>query len=251
MGIVTKAKFHLFKEKIYALQLPLSDNDLINSNFLLQKAEKKKLEVYYTPFDYINEKARIVIAGITPGLHQMKKAFSTVLEMKDHRLSDEEILHQVKKSSSFEGTMRNNLVAMLDDLGLPVHLGISSSSELFSTASHLVYNTSILPYAVFYNQKNFNGSQPNILKTEMLMNYVSDYFLNDISRIENPLIIPLGVNVSKVLEYFYKNQTKSILKGFPHPSGGNGHRHRQFSQNKEDMMKQIENYFTHIRKGVL
>lgn len=241
MGIVSGAKFHLFKEKICSLQVPLSDNDLLNSTFLLQKDEKKKLEVYYTPFDYINEKAKVVIAGITPGLHQMKKAYSTVIEY-SHLSDDEELLHQVKKRASFEGTMRKNLIAMLDELELPRHLGISSSGELFSTASHLVYNTSILPYAVFYNHQNFNGSQPNILRTEMLLEYVENYFIKDMATIENPLIIPLGVNVSKVLDYFYKN--KSILKGFPHPSGSNGHRHRQFQKNKEDMRKQIENYFS-------
>ena len=88
MGIVTEAKFHLFKEKIFSLQLPLSEHDLLNSTFLLQKDEKKKLRVYYTPFDYINEKARVVIAGITPGLHQMIKAYTAVIENK--HLSDEE-----------------------------------------------------------------------------------------------------------------------------------------------------------------
>lgn len=249
MGIVTKAKFHLFKEKIYSLQLPLSDKDLINSNFLLQKDEKKKLEVYYTPFDYINENARIVIAGITPGLHQMKKAYTTVLEVKDLPLSEEEILHQVKKCASFEGTMRNNLVTMLDELGMADHLGITSTNELFSSASHLVYNTSILPYAVFYNHTNFNGARPNILKTEMLRNFVFEYFLTDISRINKPLIIPLGVNVSNVLKHL--NIKGDILKGFPHPSGGNGHRHKQFRENKEDMKRQIENYFKNNKVGDL
>ena len=229
MGIVTEAKFHLFKEKIFSLQLPLSEHDLLNSTFLLQKDEKKKLEVYYTPFDYINEKARVVIAGITPGLHQMIKAYTAVIENK--HLSDEELLHQVKKSASFEGTMRKNLIAMLDELELPKHLGISSSSELFDTASHLVYNTSILPYAVFFNHQNFNGSRPNILKTEMLLNYVKNYFMKDISTMENPFIIPLGVNVSKVFDYFYK-EFNLLLKGYPHPSGSNGHRHKQFRENK-------------------
>jgi len=242
MGIVSEAKFHIFKEKIYSLQLPLSDNDLLNSNFLLQKNEKKHLEVYYTPFDYINEHACLVIAGITPGLHQMKKAYTAVLEVKDQQLSDEEILHEVKKSASFDGTMRNNLVTFLDNLRLHQYLGIESTGELFSSASHLVYNTSILPYAVFYKRKNFNGAQPTILKTDMLLNYVKDYFVKDIAKINDPLIIPLGVNVTKVLEALKLDHY--ILKGFPHPSGGNGHRHRQFRENKEDMIKQIENYFS-------
>jgi len=239
MGIVTDSKFHLFKEKILSLQLPLSDNDLLNSNFLLQKDEAKKLEVYYTPFDYINEKAKVVIAGITPGLHQMKKAYTAVIE--NQHLSEEELLLEVKKNASFEGSMRKNLIAMLDELELPRHLGISSSSKLFGTASHLVYTTSILPHAVFFNHQNFNGSRPNIIKTDMLLDYLRNSFIKDISRLENPLIIPLGVNVSKALDYFYKNQP--ILKGFPHPSGSNGHRHRQFRENKEEMKRQIDSFF--------
>jgi hypothetical protein len=246
LGIVSEAKFRLYKEKICSLALPLSDEDILNSSFLLQKDENKKLEVYYTPFDYINETAKVVIAGITPGLHQMKKAYTAVLE--NQQLSDEDLLHEVKKIASFEGTMRKNLIAMLDELDLPEYLGISSTSELFGPASHLVYNTSILPYAVFFNGQNFNGSRPNILKTEMLLEYVKKYFLKDIDRIENPLIIPLGVNVSSVLERFYKD--KPILKGFPHPSGSNGHRHRQFRENRENMRKQIKTYFSDKSFGV-
>jgi hypothetical protein len=239
MGMVTEAKFYFYKERISSLDLPLSDQDVLNSTFLLEKDENKKLEVYYTPFDYINEKAKVVIAGITPGLHQMKKAYTTVIE--NRHLKDEELLQIVKKSASFEGTMRNNLIAMLDELELPRHLGISSSNELFGTASELVYTTSILPHAVFFDRQNFNGSRPNILKTEMLLEYVKNYFIKDISRIENPLIIPLGVNVSRVLDRFYNHP--HTLKGFPHPSGSNGHRHKQFRENIKVMKKQIENYF--------
>lgn len=241
--MITEAKFHLYKEKIFSLGLPLSNHDLLNSAFLLEKDETKQLEIYYTPFDYINEKAKIVIAGITPGLHQMKKAYTTVIENK--HLNNEELLHKVKKSASFEGAMRRNLIAMLDDLELPRYLGISSSSELFEEASHLVYTTSILPHAVFYNHQNFNGSRPDMIKTNMLLEYVKKYFIKDISRIKNPLIIPLGVNVSKVLDHLYKN--KHTLKGFPHPSGSNGHRHKQFQENLQEMKRQMENYF-HINR---
>lgn len=148
MGMVKEAKFHLYKEKILSLNLPLCDHDILNSAFLLEKEENKKLEIYYTPFDYINEEAKVVIAGITPGLHQMKKAYTAVIE--NNHLNDEELLHTVKKSASFEGSMRKNLIAMLDELELPKYLDISSSSELFDKASHLVYTTSILPHAVFF-----------------------------------------------------------------------------------------------------
>lgn len=239
--------FSDFKNDINTLNLPLQDHDILNEKFLLEQDPQKKLEIYYTPFDYINERAKVVIVGITPGLHQMKKAYTTVLEYKDCGLGDEEILHQVKMKASFEGTMRKNLVAMLDELGLADHLGIPTTLELFSSASHLVYNTSLLPYAVFYDHKNFNGSRPNIMKTELLWKYVLTFFVNDIKRLRNPLIIPLGVNISKVLTFLADQQliqNEYIVNGFPHPSGGNGHRHRQFRENKQAMKRQVDDFFS-------
>ncbi|WP_237389640.1 uracil-DNA glycosylase family protein [Bacillus sp. USDA818B3_A] len=247
MGIVAGSMFSDFKNDINTLNLPLQDHDILNEKFLLEQDPQKKLEIYYTPFDYINERAKVVIVGITPGLHQMKKAYTTVLEYKDCGLGDEEILHQVKMKASFEGTMRKNLVAMLDELGLADHLGIPTTLELFSSASHLVYNTSLLPYAVFYDHKNFNGSRPNIMKTELLWKYVLTFFVNDIKRLRNPLIIPLGVNISKVLTFLADQQliqNEYIVNGFPHPSGGNGHRHRQFRENKQAMKRQVDDFFS-------
>jgi hypothetical protein len=158
----------------------------------------------------------------------------------------EEVLHEVKKNSSFEGPMRKNLINMLDDLNLPNHLGISSTSELFDTSSHLVQTTSVLPYPVFYNDKNYSGSTPNIVKIEVLREYIHQSFPKEMEHMNNPLIVPLGVNVSKALTYLAEEgliNSTSILNEFPHPSGGNGHRLRQFAENKEGMMEKIESYF--------
>lgn len=152
----------------------------------------------------------------------------------------------MKKNSSFEGPMRKNLIHMLDELGLNNYLGLSSSSELFDKASHLVQTMSVLPYPVFYNGKNYNGSTPNILKTEVLKHHILDYTAGELNKLNDALIIPLGVNVSKVIEYLaecgYINK-ESILTGFPHPSGGNGHRHKQFATHKEDMQLKLKDYF--------
>ncbi|WP_162596002.1 hypothetical protein [Bacillus sp. CGMCC 1.16541] len=35
----------------------------------------------------------------------------------------------------------------------------------------------------------------------------------------------------------------SVLHGFPHPSGGNGHRHRQVAEHKEEMKRSIPLHF--------
>ena len=246
MSIATYSKFNQFKNKIYSLSEPTSNESLMNETFLLEKDTKKKLEIYYAPFEHLNEQAKVVIVGITPGLHQMKKSFETVWNLKEENLTDEEVLHEVKKNSSFEGPMRKNLITMLDELNLPDHLGISSTSELFESSSHLVQTTSVLPYPVFYNGKNYSGSTPNILKTEVLRKYIVQSLPKEMEHMNNPLIVPLGVNVSKVLTYLAEQgliDSRSILNGFPHPSGGNGHRHKQFAENKEGMMERIESYF--------
>ena len=246
MAVADYSKFNLYKNLIHSLPFPITTESILSEQFLLDTDSKKKLELYYAPFEYVNERARVVIVGITPGLHQMKKSFSTVLNAKNQIDNDEDVLHQVKNNSSFEGPMRKNLVQMLDELGLNEYLGLSSTIELFGEASHLVHTTSVIPYPVFYNGKNFSGSTPNILKTEVLKKYVKECFATEMSNLDNPLIIPLGVNVSKVLNYLADNQLldpNCLLLGFPHPSGGNGHRLKQYTENKDQMREMLRVHF--------
>lgn len=83
--------------------------------------------------------------------------------------------------------MRKNLIQMLDELELPVHLGLASSAALFSDANHVVHTTGLIPYPVFYKNKNYTGSTPNLLSTELLRKYVMTCFVNDVSRLEASL----------------------------------------------------------------
>jgi hypothetical protein len=46
----------------------LTKNDLLVSTFLLLK--ENRIEIYYAPFDFVNESAKIVLIGITPGWKQ-------------------------------------------------------------------------------------------------------------------------------------------------------------------------------------
>ncbi|MBB6444291.1 hypothetical protein [Bacillus benzoevorans] len=245
MTIAGYAKFQTYKNLL--LSLPQIDETALKSEaFLLDKDEKKNIEIYYAPFEHINEHAKVVIAGITPGLHQMKISYNTVKQATGD-FTDEEILHKVKKNSSFEGSMRKNLIGMLDELQLQNFLGIFSTSELFAQKSDLVHTTSVITYPVFKAGKNYNGSSPDILKTELLKKYIVDNFVTEFQSLDNPLIIPLGVNVEKVLDFLAQQKVikaDSILSGFPHPSGGNGHRHKQFAHNKKGMALKLEQYFS-------
>jgi hypothetical protein len=96
----------------------------------------KKIEIYYAPFEYVNEQAIVVIVGITPGFHQMKKSYLTVRHLKHKMINDEKILQEVNKNSSFEGTI---LITMLDELQLHRYLGLASTRELFDTGSHIAF----------------------------------------------------------------------------------------------------------------
>ena len=57
------------------------------------------------------------------------------------------------------------------------------------------------------------------------------------------IIIPLGKAVEEVLEQMISDniiKKEQCLLGFPHPSGANGHRKKQFAENKEKLEDIIE-----------
>lgn len=245
MAIATNSKFNLYKHDIQSLP-SITEEAIRSERFLIKSDEKKKIDIYYAPFEYVNRDAKVVIVGITPGLFQMKQSYTTVWNNRDTQISDEKLLHEVKKQSSFQGPMRKNLITMLDELQMHAHLGIASTSYLFDTYTHLVQTNSVIKYPVFYRGKNYNGSTPNMIRTEKLMAYILESFVKEMEMMYRPLVIPLGVNVSYLLEFLMENnhmKEHTILHGFPHPSGGNGHRHRQFAENKEDMKKKLEDFF--------
>lgn len=243
MAIAHHAMFWRFKEWINALPADVPEELLLAAPFLLEEDGARGLQVYYTPLEYVNPDAKLIIVGITPGLHQMKRAYSTVIEASG---TDEDILRRVKREASFHGSMRKNLVAMLDELKLAALFEIETCGRLFNTHSHLLHSTSILPRAVFHKGRNYNGSTPKILANSMLQKYTEQYFPGNIEGIEETLMVPLGVNVQKVLESLMARgliKRHRLLRGFPHPSGGNGHRSRQFAENKDRMMQEVKEFF--------
>ena len=84
----------------------INQKNIKDKKFLLEK--EKNIEIYYAPFDYINTKAKIVIAGITPGLQQMLQSYEVINQGKS--------LKEVKDLSSFKGSMRTGLIKYLDEL---------------------------------------------------------------------------------------------------------------------------------------
>ncbi|MFE3982449.1 MULTISPECIES: hypothetical protein [unclassified Priestia] len=222
---------------------------LLQKDFLI--AQERELSMYYSPHnDYINPDAHIVIAGITPGWFQMKTAFKQcVSSLSHHQL--EQVLYETKKAASFSGTMRVNLIDMLDQCGIAKVMGINGAAELFASQRDLLHTTSVLKYPVFYKGKNYTGHQPPIERAVLLSRYAFEVFPHELSEIKNPcLIVPLGKAVENVLRKLSREPSFSrhtYLFGFPHPSGANGHRKRIFEEHLDEFTEIVEEWAVNRR----
>ena len=202
---------------------------------------------------HYNPKAKVFIIGITPGFQQMSAAIVTA--RKELEVSDniEEIQYKCKVAARFSGSLRKNIISMLDGIELNKVLELQSCSELFEKKDYLLHTISLIPYPVFVKGENYTGHTPKLIKSDFLMKYVYDNFINEFNKLEESekiLLIPLGKAVEEVLlNLKYKGIIKEnqILVGFPHPSGANVNRVTQFEENKENMIKFIKMYFNKFK----
>lgn len=198
------------------------------------------IEVIFAPFGWINPQARIAIVGITPGWQQAQIAFAEIIERRKQGESLETAMPAAKRRASFAGTMRRNLVTMLDDLGVPGHLDCTTSAELFEDRFDLVHTTSALRYPVFKNGKNYSGASPRPEAHPVLREMLESYLVEELNGVPSALVVPLGKAVDGALQHLADAgliDAGRCLQGFPHPSGANGHRRRIFDANRE-MLKQ-------------
>ena len=64
----------------------------------------------------------------------------------------------------------------------------------------------------------------------------------EIGILSDALIIPLGKSVEEILKILISENViteEQCLLGFPHPSGANGHRRKQFALNKRQLQEKI------------
>lgn len=238
-----KKTLYEYKEKI--MRLPLKDkytkDELLIEDFLVDR--ENNIEIYYAPHnEYLNPKAKVFIIGITPGFQQMSTAIATARKEFDLGSNIEEIQYKCKVAGRFSGVIRKNIINMLDEINLNKALNINSCSELFHEKDHLLHTVSLIPYPVFVKKQNYSGHTPRLIKSEFLMKYIYENFINEIKSLENfeqILLIPLGRAVEEVLFELESNgfiKEEQILKNFPHPSGANVNRVIQLKENKYNMI---------------
>lgn len=198
---------------------PFKDN-----TFLI--ARLGTLSQYWCPSEHIAGNARIAIIGITPGREQATNIFrafqKSLLEGRD--IAD--ALRAAKQAGSFSGPMRVNLVRMLDLIGLPKKLGVSTCAALFEPANELAHFTSAFRYPVFVDGKNYNGSPP-MLQVGFLRQSIETYLAAEARSLSNVIWLPLGPKPTQALKHLASRgviDPNNILEGMPHPSGANAER---------------------------
>lgn len=191
------------------------------------------LSVYYAPLDHVNESAKLVLIGLTPGKTQL---IASLVKARDHLLSGasaEEASREAKKAASFLG-MREHLVAMLDHVSLGSLLGIASCQRLFSDKASLLHSTSVLRYPVFFDDSNYNG-RPSFARSKLLQDFALTYFPIETRKLQGAIFIPLGPKVAEILAWLERKvafTSDRVLVGFPHPSGANNERISYFLERK-------------------
>ena len=203
---------------------------------MLQLAQANSLTSYYTPFEWVNPNAQVVLVGICPGRAQWENAVKAAQSALLQGLDDESVLKYAKQQGAFSGPIRKNLVKILDYIGLQQKLDLQSTAQLFEDAQYKVHMTAVLPHAIFKDHKNYNGTSPSMLKNAFLYDQIQQHFLPQIEILADALYIPLGQSVIDVLNHLSNLgylKPEQILQGFPHPSGANAERIQYFLAQKQ------------------
>ncbi len=204
----------------------LSTPDITPNHDTLLIERSGRLCCHYAPFEHINIAAKVVVAGITPGTQQARNALLALKAALADGHADTEALAIAKRTASFSGPIRNNLVSLLNRVGLHRALGLDSSASLFTDRSDLVHFTSVLRNPVFNNGKDYSGS-PVILANPMLRRMAEHWLGTEIDSLAAAIWIPVGKEPTAVLKHFVsigRLSATQVLDGLPHPSGANAER---------------------------
>jgi hypothetical protein len=189
--------------------------------------QEADIEVYFAPFEYVNLDAKVVLVGMSPGATQAQNAnIAAHHALKaGHRLID--VSKIAKETGSFSGALRNNLVAMLDHIGVNKKIGIQSASSLFEEDAALLHSTSVFRYPTLLKGKPISSAKLG-LKRPVLKDMIDSCLAEECRLLsKDTLYIPLGQGVDEVLLYLSDMgiiSKSQILIGLPHPSGANAER---------------------------
>jgi hypothetical protein len=188
----------------------------------------------------------VAIVGITPSKETMRIAYQTAVNGLAAGRSAARIFDDIKGRAAFSG-FRRQLVSWLDWLGLPDHLGLATSGELWeSSGRRLLQSTSAVRYPVFVSGKNYSGTSPRLTAHPALRRYVFDFLAPELAKIPEALVIPLGRRVDDAIGALIADgriDAARCLVGFPHPSGANGYKGPQWANNRSRLKRKVNVWF--------
>lgn len=205
----------------------------IPADFLLDK--DGAFEVRYIPFEAINRAARVVLVGLTPGLTQWRNGVDAAQAQLQSGADPTQVLTAAKRAGAFSGSLRPNLVAMLDAIGLQHWLTVESCASLFDQHASLLHSTSLLRHPVSKDGSNYSGT-PAPDRHPFLQRQILQYFAKEAALFPDAVFVPLGPAVAAGLQWLVGQRILApiqILEGLPHPSGANAERIAYFLGRKQ------------------
>lgn len=204
-----------------------------------------QVSVVYAPVDFVNTEARVVLIGLTPSWQQAQAAMAAHAELRDK--SEEEAGFEIKRRTAFAGSMRQNLITMLDELRIGRYLGVDSTAALFAERADIMHATSVLRYPVFKAGKNYSGQHPKPVGHPFLRTMIERLCAPELARVPGALIVPLGKSAEEALDYLSELGLLSRdrwLRGFPHPSASNPRRLAEFARARAELEWQVGSWFS-------
>jgi hypothetical protein len=233
MSITLKEKPMKTAPTLFAQLRPIIESFLPNQSLdasmiaRLSLHHDGRISIPYSPFDHIAPTAKLAVVGITPGGAQAVNALRAAGAALRAGQPEHVALRIAKLTASFSGTQtRNNLVAMLDAIGIAEQLTLATSAELFDPDREQIHFTSALRYPVLVDGENYNGS-PHMIRTPALRNMIETYLAEEVAALPGALWLPLGPKPASALRHLVACgilPAAQLLDGMPHPSGLNGER---------------------------
>ena len=186
-----------------------------------------------TGFDYVNPKAEVVIVGITPGNSQQKGSREGMSP------------REIKRKYAFAGTLRKNMVKMLDYIGLNSLLRIDTCASLWEQDFDRVEMTSLLKdatYVVGQRGKTMFKDTEIIAKSKELSEKYENGFVRDCEQYKQAkLFVACGQGVyDELMKLKGRGVIAAPVVAIAHPSGNNAIRVKYYMEEIESSLMWCE-----------
>lgn len=132
----------------------------------------------YVPFEYANTQARLILVSSTPGYTHHKLACKLTAQLLTQKAGEIVILRENKRQAELGGgTIRLNLIRMLDHFRIGHRFGLSDASALWDHGFCHLQPVALLPLSTTKRGIPFAGGLPEILSVPMLAQAFQSLFM--------------------------------------------------------------------------